>query len=296
MTALVNTRISMRALPLAFVVALAASACVTVLPRAQTTPAPPTPPLSADLRTPTPAGITPSPDTTLVPSAQPSPGRTPKPGRKPTPRPSPTAQPTEQPTENPPLADTPECRDDTYALTGNHWSSPLEWYFDEGSTPPGYDPAEVLAVIQAGFANVTDTRNDCGLPDEVNAQATYMGTTDQPSCTNESDGENVVGFDSLHGDLLALTCPWSYSNGEFAEVDIVLDNATDWALSKECSFQYYLEAVVTHEVGHAFGLDHVSQREHSALTMSPRGGMCDASDETLGLGDVLGLEQLYGTP
>jgi Matrixin len=295
MQALVNA-MPLRTWPLVIVTALVASACVTVLPRAQTTAAPPTPSLAADLQTPAPASSTPSPDTTSTPPVAPSPGRTPKPGRTSKPRPSATAPPTELPTANPPLADTPECRDDAYVLTGNHWSTPLEWYFDEGSTPPGYDPAEVLAVIQTGFANVTEARNDCGLPDEVNAQATYMGTTDQSSCTNESDGENVVGFDSLHGDLLALTCPWSYSDGEFAEVDIVLDNSTDWALSKDCSFQYYLEAVVTHEVGHAFGLDHVGQREHSALTMSPRGGMCDASDETLGLGDVLGLEQLYGTP
>jgi hypothetical protein len=285
-------RIPLRTWPLILVAALVASACVTVLPRPQTTVVPPTPPLSADLRTPTPANTSPSPDATPLPSTQPSPGRTPKPGHKPTPTPAPT----EQPTENPPLADTPECRDNTYVLTGNHWSTPLEWYFDEGSTPPQYDPAQVLSAIQAGFDNVTGARNDCGLPDQVNAEATYMGTTNSPSCGDQADGENVVGFDALHGDLLALTCPWSYSDGEFAEVDIVLDNATPWALSKDCSFQYYLEAVVTHEVGHAFGLDHVRQRKHAALTMSPRGGLCDASDETLGLGDILGLEQLYGMP
>ena len=289
---IVTEGIPLRIWPLVFGAALVASACVTVLPRAQTTPAAPTPPLSADLRTPTPVNTTPSPATTVAPTEPPSPGRTPKPGRRPTPTPSPT----ELPTANPPLADTPECRDSAYVLTGNHWSTPLEWYFDAGSTPPEYDPAQVLAVIQAGFANVTGARNDCGLPDQVNAEATYMGTTDLHACTEKADGENVVGFDALHGDLLALTCPWSYSDGEFAEVDIVLDSATPWALSKDCSFQYYLEAVVTHEVGHAFGLDHVNQRQHAALTMSPRGGLCDASDETLGLGDILGLEQLYGTP
>jgi hypothetical protein len=47
-------------------------------------------------------------------------------------------------------------------------------------------------------------------------------------------------------------------------------------------------------VGHAFGLGHVGERRHGELTMSTTGPLCDNEEASLGLGDVLGLEELYG--
>jgi hypothetical protein len=76
----------------------------------------------------------------------------------------------------------------------------------------------------------------------------------------------------------------------------VINEDEPWALSADrCRRQQLiLEATVTHEVGHAFGLDHVGQKKHGHLTMSPKVGACDNGPSTLGLGDLLGLEELYG--
>ena len=55
-----------------------------------------------------------------------------------------------------------------------------------------------------------------------------------------------------------------------------------------------MEALVTHEVGHAFGLAHVGEGNHGRLTMSVYiDGLCENQEATLGLGDMKGLEALY---
>jgi hypothetical protein len=77
---------------------------------------------------------------------------------------------------------------------------------------------------------------------------------------------------------------------------MVINSAIPWALSGEaCDWHTeLLEPTTTHEFGHAFGLSHVSERLHGALTMSPMSnGPCATDETSLGLGDILGLEELY---
>ena len=55
-----------------------------------------------------------------------------------------------------------------------------------------------------------------------------------------------------------------------------------------------MEALVTHEVGHAYGLGHVGEANHGRQTMSTFiDGLCENQEATLGRGDVLGLRDLY---
>ncbi|TDD27459.1 matrixin family metalloprotease [Actinomadura sp. KC06] len=58
---------------------------------------------------------------------------------------------------------------------------------------------------------------------------------------------------------------------------------------------YSVEAVVTHEAGHVFGLAHVEGADHAKLTMAPVVAACDNGPATLGKGDYDGLIDLYGT-
>ena len=51
---------------------------------------------------------------------------------------------------------------------------------------------------------------------------------------------------------------------------------------------------MTHERGHTFGLNHVAESGHGNLTMSTIiNGTCQASERTLGRGDVIGLDRKY---
>jgi hypothetical protein len=188
----------------------------------------------------------------------------------------------------------PACADAAYNLTGPHWEQTLQWSFNAGSAPSRLSKSAVVQVLKNAFSNVTNANNDCGLAVTLTASASYLGTTSRTAKCGTSDGHNVVSFRDLPSGTLARTCWWSIG-GRLVEADIQINKSKAWALSMgSCNRQPLLEATMTHEVGHAFGLGHVSESDHGRLTMSPRlDGLCNNAESTLGLGDILGLKQLY---
>ena len=186
------------------------------------------------------------------------------------------------------------CSDRAYRLAGGKWTKTLKWHFRASSTPTGLSTSSTQSVIARAFNNIVNARNDCGRSDRVSATHAYQGTTATKARCNYRDGKNVVGFKSLSSGILARTC-WWVSSGRIIEADIQINNNFRWALSlSSCSAQPMLEAVMTHEVGHAYGMGHVGEKNHGRLTMSTRlDSMCNNQESTLGLGDLLGLQQLY---
>ena len=275
-------------------VVLVASGCFVVEPPTATIE----PAKSAVPASPSPSSV-PTKAPTAAPTTAPTP--TPAPTEAPTPsppRPTPSP-PLPTPSATPPVISTAEaCGDDAYSLTGDRWAETYVWYFSIGSVPGYLEPADVLVVLKSALDHITGARNDCGLPDHVGAEALYGGTTDELPCATSNE-HNVIGFANvprrLGSDVIAYTCSYSDTSGEVFAADVMLDTDVIWALSsKKCrGHQELLEATMTHEIGHIFGLGHVSERRHGELTMSTRISGCDDESATLGLGDILGLEALY---
>jgi hypothetical protein len=201
---------------------------------------------------------------------------------------------------------TNECRDDFKNLYW--WRLPrLEWRFNPAGTP-GYlldddgSTTSVRAALQRAQDNITNAVNRCGRPDRIAAKGTLVGSTrGSPNvsattrCTG-GNGRSVIQFGSLPSYSIAMTCVYGITNHLAQEADIRINNATArWATDKaSCTgSELLLEAGITHEFGHAYGLAHASTYRNPWLTMQPLIRACSQGPSSLGLGDMLGLEKKY---
>lgn len=189
------------------------------------------------------------------------------------------------------------CQDSAFKLIGGRWPNTYNWSFQRSSTPGYLDRTGTAQILKRSFDNITGANNDCGRADSVGASHAYLGkTTRSPNCRSR-DGFNVIGFGRLEWGVLAVTCFWQSGDGQrIVEADVKINTRETWALSLgACQGDtLMLESVMTHEAGHVFGLDHIAERRHGRLTMSPFiDGPCENDEATLGRGDMLGLERLY---
>jgi hypothetical protein len=206
-----------------------------------------------------------------------------------------------------------ECSDRAYNDADRRMASREDptlswWYFNRNSTPDELTRKAAVRALRGGGANITNTRSSCRMGDRVPEGLTYKGRInklaqiDASSHCNGNDGESVVSFGGLPREILAMTCVIMALNG--SDYNRVLSSDTkfnktqvNWTTnpnSSSCRGRYDLEGVMTHERGHTFGLDHVSESSHGKLTMSRRiNGPCQSSERSLGRGDVLGLDRKY---
>jgi hypothetical protein len=204
-------------------------------------------------------------------------------------------------------ARTVPCRDRAYSLEGFRWTSTYHWSFQTASTPQANDANRVEAALVRAANNIVSSRNSCGLADLVSATQVHDGkTTRKPNIASTAtrvacgtrDNVNVIGFGALPKGLLGITCYWYDGNHVALEADVKLNARyyhwfTAPTVPAGCANKFSVESCATHELGHAFGLGHVSEARHGTLTMSTSMGACTAAPASLGLGDVRGLRARY---
>lgn len=201
------------------------------------------------------------------------------------------------------------CATSAYKLDGPRRNQVFTWVLNVSTVPSYLDRAEAVRAIDRATDTIARARSDCpetrglraAVPRVIYAGPTQHQANVTPSSdcfpTDNTDGINVVSFGRLPEDVVAVTCTYTY-RGDIWQSDIMLNNApglfTTNPDAPSCHVAYDLQAVMTHERGHTFGLGHVPEDQTTgALTMSSLMGRCDPSARTLGTGDVAGLARLY---
>lgn len=200
------------------------------------------------------------------------------------------------------------CSDEEYSVTGYRDTGGHVWNYRASTTPRGLSIGAVAQDLVNGFNAVTASMNDCGLSDDVDATQSYGGNTDSGSgidhegtCPAAGDQRYVADFGNLPSTMLARTC-WRgmrTADGwwEITEADTKIRSAAalfTGTVPPSCAgARFSIAAIMAHEVGHAFGMGHVDEKDHGDLTMSQVTPACSTAPYSLGLGDVRGLDLLY---
>jgi len=185
-------------------------------------------------------------------------------------------------------------------------SGTFNWYFRAGSVPSEVTVDNARTAFRDATGNITQENNDCGWPDRISATSLYKGdTTDVTDVHSDGTCNSIINVDAVNqaefgpistSGVLAVTCTvWNLS-GYVVDSDARVNTNYTWYvnLGPNCVSKWSVEAVMTHERGHTFGIAHVSESAHGRLTMSTQiDGPCQAQEKTLGAGDMLGLEAYY---
>ncbi|ADC64606.1 peptidase M10A and M12B matrixin and adamalysin [Ferroglobus placidus DSM 10642] len=126
------------------------------------------------------------------------------------------------------------------------------------------------------------------------------------SITNEpvisGDGNNTVGWGVLPENVIAVTHLWyNPATKEIVEFDIVFNTLYKWGNADPDNDGIAdnpdvmdLQNIATHEFGHN-GLDDLRPPKDSELTMYYKSDYGEIKKRTLGIGDILGIQKLYGS-
>jgi len=169
-----------------------------------------------------------------------------------------------------------------YELLPFYWHTTIKYWINP-KNKYGFSVSAVVDTIKTA-ANTWDEQTDYTV-------FAYQGTTTRGAGTR--DRYNVVAW-GLYPNryVIAVTYIW-YTGESIVETDTRMNTLFKWSLSGEAG-KMDVQNIMTHEFGHWCGLDDLYDDADYWLTMYGFADYGETHKQTLGLGDILGLEARYG--
>ena len=168
-----------------------------------------------------------------------------------------------------------------YGTLSYHWYTTASYYVN-GANNIGLTPSDVVTAVTIS-ANTWDVETS-------NAVFSFIGSTDLKAGLR--DNFNVVSFGTYKRGVIGVTYLWS-SGGRLLETDTILNTYYGWSLTGG-SGKMDVQNIMTHEFGHWCGLNDLYANKDYWLTMYGYSNYGYTYERTLGLGDILGLQSVYG--
>ncbi len=169
-----------------------------------------------------------------------------------------------------------------YALLPFHWYTTANFWINP-SNKYGLFASAVVTTVRAS-ADTWDTETAASV-------FSYKGTTGRSA--GRYDGYNVVAWGSYRAGVIAVTYIW-YSGSRIVETDTRMNMLFSWSLNGGAN-KMDVQNIMTHELGHWCGLADLYSDADYWLTMYGYAANGETYKRTLGLGDILGLEAVYGS-
>jgi hypothetical protein len=119
-------------------------------------------------------------------------------------------------------------------------------------------------------------------------------TTQTNPCTGQANSVHWGTIDGEGGVVASTSVCFTLQTKEIVGFDMVVDQDEPWVIGSDAN-ALDVQNTVTHEFGHVAGLDHVRPPQDGCLTMFPYVDLGEIQKRTLGLGDKLGMHDLYGS-
>jgi hypothetical protein len=169
-----------------------------------------------------------------------------------------------------------------YSLSGTRVSGPTTAHLNPAGAIGG-----AASALQAAFNTWKAA--------DPNAPSISVAS-DGAATTPTADHSDEIMFSSTAGRLLAVTYTWRWSTGEY-ESDIVFGTNVPWFQAPsegsgcyQGVSAYDFQDVATHEVGHVYGLAHVTSLFN---TMYPTATLGETYKRSLAPGDAAGIRAIY---
>jgi len=168
-----------------------------------------------------------------------------------------------------------------YELLPFHWYTTINYYIN---------PKNKYGFSTTAVVNTITTSATTWNKETAYQVFSYKGTTSRTA--GRRDYYNVVSWGAYQAGVIAVTYIW-YSGSRMIETDCRMNTYYSWSLSGQ-SGKMDVQNIMTHEFGHWCGLDDLYDDADYWLTMYGYANFGETYKRTLGLGDINGLEAVYG--